>query len=344
MEEKLMWLFFAKNLKIKELKKAFKEGKSISEAYLEYGKSENLEEIKEYYEKECLGKGIEFISRDEAGFPYSLLQIPDAPFWLFFMGSLPKDGEKNIAVVGARGCSAYGSEYARKISSDLAGRGVNIISGMAAGIDAKAHRGAINAGGKTFAVLGCGVDICYPKENFDIYNLIPKCGGILSEYPPGSKPLSMYFPMRNRIISGLSDGVFVAEAREKSGSLITAGLGLEHGKNIYALPGRADDPMSKGCNMLIREGAKLVLSASDILEDFDFFSGMNMAFPVASKIILETTEKIVYSTLRFEPRHINSITDETGLDESEARKALLMLCIKGCAREITTDYYIATDI
>ena len=102
--------------------------------------------------------------------------------------------------------------------------------------------------------------------------------------------------------------------------------------------------MSKGCNMLIREGAKLVLSASDILEDFDFFSGMNMAFPVASKIILETTEKIVYSTLRFEPRHINSITDETGLDESEARKALLMLCIKGCAREITTDYYIATDI
>ena len=187
MEEKLMWLNFAKNLKIKELKKAFKEGKSIREAYYECRERESPSEIKDYYEKECLNRGIKFISRDEEGFPEKLLQIPDAPFWLFYIGSLPGSEERSIAVVGARGCSSYGSEYARKISADLAGQGINIISGMAAGIDAKAHRGAINAGGKTYAVLGCGADICYPKENFDIYNLIPKNGGILSEYPPGGK-------------------------------------------------------------------------------------------------------------------------------------------------------------
>lgn len=161
-------------------------------------------------------KGIRFISCEDTSYPQKLKEIYDYPFGLFIRGELPKENEKTVAIVGARLCSAYGRHFAVKIAEELAGYDISLVSGMARGIDGTAQRAAIKGGGKSYAVLGCGPDICYPMQNRDLYQNLLKNGGVLSEYPPGSSPLPFHFPMRNRIISGLSDLVIVIEAREKS--------------------------------------------------------------------------------------------------------------------------------
>ena len=184
------------------------------------------------------------------------------------------------------------------------------------------------------------MDICYPANNIELYLSIVEKGGIISEFPIGTRPVRANFPQRNRIISGLSDGVFVVEAREKSGSLITADMGLEQGKNIYALPGRTEEPLSRGTNKLIQYGAKLVSDVNDILEDFDF-PILNAKQECLQNLILESNEKIVYSTLCLIPKHISEILSETGLDEGELFTILLRLEFKGYVRRTSFEYYIA---
>ena len=196
-------------------------------------------------------KGIDFISFIDDDYPERLEQIAEPPVGLFVLGKLPTGKTPAIAIVGSRECSNYGKEVAIDVAKKLAHAGIDVISGMASGIDGYAHRGALNGGGETFAILGCGVDICYPRENIDIYTRIRKKGGVISEYYPGTQPVPYNFPKRNRLISALSDGILVVEARQRSGSWITVDYGLEQGKDIYAIPGRVGDKLSIGRTELL---------------------------------------------------------------------------------------------
>lgn len=295
--------------------------------------------VKEAYAK-LKSSGIYFVSKEDEGYPEKLLPIYDAPFALYVKGRLPKKDEKLLAVVGARECSAYGKEMAKYLAGAAAREGITVISGLARGIDSYAHMGALSSGGITHAVLGCGIDICYPKENIDLYMDIQKDGGIISEYAPGISPIAGNFPMRNRIISGLSDAILVIEAREKSGSLITVDMGLEQGKDIYAVPGKATDQLSSGCNNLIKMGAKLVTTPKDILEDL--IPNYNEYVPNCKKNnkLLELNEKIVYASLCLEPKHIEEIAVLTGLSLEILAQQLLQLELRGYIKQTMKNYYI----
>lgn len=219
-------------------------------------------------EEELARAGISFISALEEGFPYKLKEIPDPPFGIYYKGSMPAENEPAAAIIGARLASSYGREQARRFGRRIGARGIAVVSGMARGVDGIAQKAALDAGAKSYAVLGCGVDICYPEENRELYERLQQQGGVLSEYPPGMQPIAKLFPPRNRIISGLSDLVLVIEARKRSGTLITVDMALEQGREVYALPGRVSDALSDGCNRLIRQGAGPATCPEDILEYF----------------------------------------------------------------------------
>lgn len=210
-------------------------------------------------------KGIRYISFFDDIYPGKLHDIPDAPFGIFVKGSLPREGVPTVAMIGARACSEYGRKVAEIFARELAGYGVQIVSGMARGIDSISQEACLQAGGQTYAVLGCGVDICYPKELYTLYRDITENGGILSSYAPGMEPLSKNFPPRNRIISGLSDVVLVIESRIKSGTLITVDMALEQGREVAVIPGRITDELSKGCHELVKQGATLIFDVEQLL-------------------------------------------------------------------------------
>ncbi len=210
--------------------------------------------------------GVRFVSRIDKEYPERLKNIPDPPFALYVKGKLPDESKPSVAIIGARMCSEYGRFMARQLGRGLTLAGVQVISGMARGVDGISQKAAVEAGGDSFAIVGSGVDICYPADNKPLYDELCEKGGIISEYPPGSMPKAQYFPMRNRIISGLADVVVVVEARLKSGTQITVDMALEQGKEVVALPGRVTDRLSDGCNQLICQGAGMVLGTQDILE------------------------------------------------------------------------------
>lgn len=220
--------------------------------------------VKEEYEK-LLSENIDLVSIFDSNYPERLHKIRGKPMVLYYKGSLPEEEVMSLAIIGARECSAYGSYMAKEFAKRLAVAGINIISGMARGIDGIGQQAALEAGGSTYSVLGCGVDICYPKSHESLYRQIQERGGILSPYVPGMEPLRTLFPYRNKIVAGLSDAVLVVEARQKSGTLITVDMALEQGKDVYAIPGRLTDRLSDGCNQLIRQGAGIALSPEDIL-------------------------------------------------------------------------------
>jgi len=285
-------------------------------------------------------KGIRLVASMDEEYPERLKEIYDYPMGLFVKGTLPGDSYPSVAVVGARGCSEYGEQLAEAFSRTLAAHQVQIISGLALGIDGAAHRGALRAeNGRTFAVLGCGVNICYPPSNFALYEAIPDSGGILSEFLPGTNPTARHFPMRNRLISGLSDAVLIVEAKERSGSLITAELGLEQGREIFAVPGRVTDHLSTGCNRLIAQGAHVANSPDDILE----YLGIKhqKSLPLCKKNIkrLAKKEKMVYSCLDFKPRHLDEIAAGSGLAVTECMGILLELELNGYVFRSANHYY-----
>ena len=216
-----------------------------------------------------MAENIHYIRRNSDYFPLRFEGLSDVPQGLYCIGSLPDDNVPSVAVVGARSCSSYGRKTAFALGKFLAEHGVQVISGMAMGIDSSAQEGALAAGGKTFAVLGCGVDICYPRTSYAVYDALAVRGGIIAEVEPGTKPLAYNFPRRNRIISALSDIVIVVEAREKSGSLITVDCALEQGRTVYAVPGRLGDRLSDGCNYLIAQGAGILWSFEAVMEELD---------------------------------------------------------------------------
>lgn len=284
--------------------------------------------------------GISFILKEDDIYPEKLRVLPDAPVALYVRGKLPDRDKKCIAVVGARNCSEYGREMAHWFARELSKAGMQVVSGMARGIDGYAHSGAIEGGNPTYAVLGSGIDVCYPEEHSGLYDAMVQHGGVISEYGLGVHALSGQFPMRNRIISGLCEGILVIEAKEKSGSLITADIGLEQGKDIFAVPGRVGDRLSQGCNNLIKMGAYLVEEPADILQNYHYAEDVIKKDWKKNNYMLETKEKIVYANLSYNPKHIDELMLDTKFSLSEIMESLVSLELKGYIKQTMKNFYI----
>ena len=294
-------------------------------------------DMEEAYAKMC-ESGISFVSLEDASYPKRLRHIANPPYGLYVKGCLPQ-GE-TVAIVGARMCSEYGRTVARELGRMLAARGVGVVSGMARGIDAAGHQGALDVGGISCAVLGCGVDVCYPKSSRVLYEEILERGSVVSEYPPGTQPIPGYFPQRNRIISGLVRAVVVVEAKQRSGSLITADCGLDQNKEVFAVPGMITDKHCQGCHGLIKQGAKLVENVDDILTEFSEFTGFSRKFPKHSAKSLAKAEKRVYDMLSLKPKYIDEILSTSQDSYEEVIQALFQLEAKGYIKQIHQNLYI----
>ncbi len=285
-------------------------------------------------------KRVRCITMANEAYPKRLRQIADAPYALYVKGELPSEEQKTVAIIGARECSPYGACMAQEFAKALADSGVQIISGMARGVDSAGQQGALAAGGKSFGVLGCGVDICYPRDKIGLYVELQEQGGVLSEFPLGAPPLRQHFPARNRIISALSDVVLVMEAKEKSGSLITVDMALEQGKEVYALPGPVNSLLSQGCNELIRQGAGILVSPQKLLEEIGIWDANSLQNQQQKKLLLETTENIVYSCLDFHPQNLEALISRTRLPVADLLDALISLELQGFTKEISKNYYV----
>jgi DNA processing protein len=263
-------------------------------------------------------------------YPEKLREIHDPPALLFVRGALPAPQEICIAVVGTRTPNLYGMRVAHLFAEDLASRGVAVISGMARGIDTSAHEGALRAGGRTFAVFGCGVDVIYPQENETLAEKIRSSGGLISESLPGTPPDSGLFPRRNRIISGMSRGTLVVQGGETSGALITARCALEQNREVFAVPGAVDDKRSRGPHLLIRQGALLVETAEDILKELGAGSLENRSeAPPINLPPPNASEERVLAKLSREPRHIDELVRELQSPVAAILADLLGLEMKG---------------
>lgn len=296
----------------------------------------------------CEALDIEIIVGGDGVYPRRLEEIPDAPPLLYVKGTLPPVDEVfGVGVVGSRRPTLYGKNMAQQIAQDLAQAGAVVISGMARGIDSAAHRGALRGGGKTIAVLGCGVDVVYPPENRELKQLIEQEGAVVSEYPPGTPPLGVNFPQRNRIISGLGLALVLVQGKATSGSMITGRLALEHGRDVFCVPGNVDEPLSSAPNQLIRDGAILLTNAAEILisQSWQFpeliLAGLkkkteNSPFagrPADQIEVLQVLHKN-------KPTHVDDICFQTHLDASGAAKVLLVLELEGIIAQLPGKQYI----
>ena len=297
--------------------------------------SRNSDAVRFAYEQIRL-KGIQCLSIENSLYPNTLKHLYDPPVMLYIVGSIPRADEWMIAIIGARQCSSYGRQISRMLGRGMAAAGLAVVSGMARGSDSAAHWGALEEGGRTFAVLGCGVDVCYPKENMDLYTEISRNGGIISELPPGTRPEGYQFPRRNRIIAALSKGIVVTEARQQSGTLITVEQGLNLGKEIFAVPGRIDDALSEGCNQLIKAGAKLVMQPSDVLDEF----GIMAREYKKNNITLDNSEKVVYASICLVPRSADEIAAMTGMEVQGVIHCLVSMELKGIIHRVGKNQYV----
>lgn len=284
--------------------------------------------------RELLENGIAIITDKDESYPELLRQSQGHPKTLFVKGDL-KRYDLAIAIVGSRKSTPYGKVLASELAFEMAKAGIAIVSGAARGIDTAAHLGAIEAGGLTFAVLGCGIDIVYPPENKNLYRDIASCGALISEYEMGTPPYASNFPARNRIVAGMCQGVVVVEAAEKSGALITADFALNYGRDVFAVPGFIKNETSRGTNSLIKQGAYLVESANDIFEilgietterDIDHF--------------LTNEEKMLLNAIGWQPKHIDEIAKIIGENISSVSASLISLEIMGLVKKDITGGYL----
>lgn len=288
-----------------------------------------------------LETGIGFVTLEDLKYPKKLRNIDDPPYALFYKGKLPDANKISVAIVGARQRSAYGESAARELANALAKYDIQVISGLARGIDSDAHKGCLERNGKTFGVLGCGVDVVYPQGNRYLYEkLIETGGGVISEFPLQTQALKMNFPRRNRIISGLSDVIVVVEARRKSGSLITADFAMEQGKEIFALPGRISDSLSEGCNQLINDGCGIITDVNSFLESLGIQTEQNSKEQFSEKILLEKEERLLYSLIDFTPIGIGALMQKTSLSFLDLMKNLEFLKAKNLIAEHPSNYFV----
>ena len=306
---------------------------------------------------------IKFICLGHPDYPYRLANISDAPYGIYYRGKLPEQSRPAVAIIGARNCSEYGRQMAKHFGSELAMMGVQVISGMARGIDGIGQKAALEAGGYSLGVLGCGVDICYPEENRALYDMLCLQGGVCSEYLPGILPKNSLFPPRNRIISGISDIVLVIEAKNRSGTLITVDMALEQGKEVYALPGRVSDALSEGCNRLIQQGAGIAMSPQELAKELMGKVGLvqtelpscnrkadrkNMAQTdgeCKNITLLSDVQSKLMRVLEEEPQSVEIIKERMLLKNGcnlplpELLNHLVKLCLFGMAKQVGNSYF-----
>jgi DNA processing protein len=289
--------------------------------------------------------GVQIVTQADKEYPASLREIYDPPLCLYIKGKIPETWPRGVAVVGSRETSHYGLETAKKLGYQLAYAGVPVISGLARGIDTAAHLGALAAKGTTWAALGCGLDKMYPPENDTLAAKIVESGGcLISELPLGTSPDKRTFPMRNRIVSGLSFGVLVIEAGRQSGALITARQALDQGRQVFAVPGRIDNPLAQGCHQLIKDGAKLVEGVEDILGELEFFQFRDDApKPRALPANLSGDEEKVYAAIELDETPIDRITQSTGLPSGTVSSTLLRLEMKKLVRQLPGKVFVRTS-
>src|SRR5208282_4664984 len=289
--------------------------------------------------------GLTVVTPADKNYPASLGEIYDPPLVLYIKGKIPETWPRGVAVVGSRETSHYGLETAKKLSYQLAYAGVPVISGLARGIDTSAHLGALAAKGITWAVLGCGLDKMYPPENDALAAKIVESGGcLITELVLGTSPDKRTFPMRNRIVSGLSFGVLVIEAGRQSGALITARQALDQGRQVFAVPGRIDNPLAQGCHQLIKDGAKLVEGVEDILSELEFLIPMDkMATPRPLPGNLSPEEEKVYAAIELDETPIDTITQRTGLTAGSVSSALLRLEMRKLVKQLPGKVFVRTS-
>jgi len=300
---------------------------------------------------------IRKIAIDNTEYPKILKTLHKPPEALYVNGSFKEDDCFAVAIVGSRRASIYGIEMSEKLGYDLALRGVTVVSGMAKGIDSAAHRGALKAKGRTIAVMGSGHGHIYPLENADLYKKIAESGAVISEFADDMLPLAQNFPIRNRIISGLSLGVVVVEAAKNSGALITADFALEQGREVFAVPGKISSLTSEGTHELIKDGAKLVQSAEDIMEELSLREiepeALKERKPRQEKISKKTVryiynsltddERKVYKILSDEPLYIDDVVEGSGVGLGKASKVLLGLELKRLIKELPGKQFVRTE-
>jgi DNA processing protein len=283
--------------------------------------------------------GIEVVTLGDHTYPRLLREVPNPPSVLYMKGTLVDEDQKSVAIVGTRRCTAYGRQMAATMAEQLARAGVTVISGLALGIDGQAHRGALAGGGRTIAVLGSGVDQIYPSSHRDLAAQIVATGAVISDYPPGTKPDARNFPPRNRIIAGLSRGIVVVEAPARSGALITVDFAADYGRDVFCVPGNALSEYSAGCHAAVRDGARLVTSAADVLEDLGMAApapgvAAQQAFPLSEQ------ERHLLNYIRWEPQHIDELSAAAGLTPSQSGALLTLLELKGAVRDAGGQHYV----
>lgn len=284
-----------------------------------------------------ISAGFKAVHVNEDFYPKMLSKVFDPPAVLYYHGNLAVLDQLCVSLVGSRKATAYGKAVADKLSGDLASLGVTVVSGMARGIDTSAHLGALRVGGQTAAVVGCGLDICYPPENKRLRDEIERQGVILSEFPLGTPPKPPHFPMRNRIISGLSLAVVIVEAAERSGALITADFALEQGREVLAVPGSINNPLSRGCHRLIKEGAAMAESALDILATLGIFPLDNLN--EEERKLTPVKQKVLHS-MEYEPVHFDELVTRCSLPAAEVAANLVELELAGAVKKMPGNYYL----
>jgi DNA processing protein len=294
--------------------------------------------------------GAEMIVRDDPRFPVLLKEIPYPPLLLFVKGTLAPEDSRAVAVVGTRSGSYYGLKTARRLAGGLAARGITVVSGLARGIDSAAHQGALEMSGRTLAVLGCGLDVVYPPENHQLYQEIPGQGALVSEFPLGTRPEARNFPIRNRIISGLSLGVLVIEAGEKSGTAITVRYALDQGREVLAVPGPIDSPTSIGPHRLIQEGARLIQDIEDILQELPVLRrepGPLFAKRTPADRVSEAPLPVrpsppdpLLPLLGSDPVQLEELVQAAGLPIQDILSRLTLLELQGLVKELPGKCYV----
>jgi DNA processing protein len=285
-------------------------------------------------------RGIDVVAWSDAAYPIALSTIADAPAVLWTRGRLASLNGHAVAIVGSRAASEYALMVAEQLAHDLAARGLTIVSGLARGVDSAAHRGALAAGGVTIGVLGCGVDVIYPREHSSLAAQIGASGAVISELVPGTPPAPFFFPLRNRIISGLSRAVVVVEANEKSGSLITARCALEQGRDVLAVPGNVLTGRNRGAHALLRDGARIVESADDVLEELGVSAGRSKSDGGAAPT---PEDPIVACLVPGEPCDLDAIAERTGIGSTKLLARLFELELQGAIARVGGGRFLRVD-
>lgn len=289
--------------------------------------------------------GIAVLTWDDEDYPVLLRQlreIDQAPPVLYLRGSLSEADEWAVTIVGTRSVSPYGRQVTHQLAAELAANGLTIVSGLARGVDAEAHQAALEAGGRTIAVLGCGLDTIYPPEHRMLAARIVQQGALMSPFALGTPPDGKNFHYRNQVMSGLARGVIVTEAGEKSGALVTAGAALEQGREVFAVPGNITVPTSDGTNRLIQDGAQPVLSAHDVLSALNLEQVAQFVEARTDLPSLNEDERLVLERLTADPQHIDELTQQCGLPVAQVTSALTLLELKGIARKVGHMTYVRT--